>query len=154
MAWSNTIRKARDRGDCMQSPRLCPANRARADVCARRPTVDQPLREYRPIVTSLDKCAEPICGVTTNRIFPPSNFLSNVSASKIFSRGKFVGNCVGKSNLLQKIDNRIALIRAAARLFHRDSAGRDNSKADRFAVKKFADNLRRARSRDQQCDRN
>ena len=42
--------------------------------------------------------AAPMRGVTTNRIFPPSNFLSNFTASRIFLRGKFGGNRVGNPN--------------------------------------------------------
>ena len=37
----------------------------------------------------------------------------------------------------QKIDNRIALIARQCSSFYRDIASRDNSKTDRFAVKKF-----------------
>src|SRR6266404_5856856 len=37
----------------------------------------------------------------------------------------------------QKIDNRIALIARQSGFFHRDIAGRNNSKTDRFAVQKF-----------------
>src|SRR5260370_21813011 len=40
--------------------------------------------------------------------------------------------------LPQKIDNRIALIARQSSAFYRDFGGRDNSKTDRFAVKKFA----------------
>src|SRR6266404_1241294 len=54
------------------------------------------------IVTSVDNRAEPIFDVTTKRIFPASNFLSNGSASRIFSRGKFAGSCVGNSNVLKR----------------------------------------------------
>src|SRR5438445_13068685 len=37
----------------------------------------------------------------------------------------------------QKIDNRIALIARQSGFFHRDIAGRNNSKTNRFAVQKF-----------------
>src|SRR5581483_11100297 len=48
-------------------------------------------------VTSLDRNAEPIFGVTTNRTAPLSNFLSCVTASKICSRENSFGNFVGNS---------------------------------------------------------
>src|SRR5207245_6054471 len=53
-------------------------------------------------VTLSVRRAAPIRGVTTNRTFPPSNFLSCGSASKIFARGKFFGNLVGKPNRLRR----------------------------------------------------
>ena len=49
-------------------------------------------------VTLSVTCAAPMRGVTTNRTFPPSNFLSNFTASRIFLRGKFGGNRVGNPN--------------------------------------------------------
>ena len=49
-------------------------------------------------VTSFVIQAAPMRGVTTNRIFPLSNFLSNFTASRIFLRGKFGGNRVGNPN--------------------------------------------------------
>ena len=81
--------------------------------------------------------AAPTRGVTTNRTFSCSNFLSNFTASRIFLRGKSDGNRVGNRNPSKKIDNRGALISRQPSFFHRDCAGGDDSKAHRFSVQKF-----------------
>ena len=92
--------------------------------------------------------AAPMRGVTTNRTFPPSNFLSNFIALKIFLRGNFDGNRVGNPNPQEDQQLRHA-DPPPAQPFSSKSRKRRRFQGSLLLHVKISGNFRHVRSRDQ-----